>query len=298
MATKTIEFLLAGRRLRLTGAHETYLDWMAGDHTANPLAGLVNALPPNAVCLDIGANIGVTALIMASRGGADRVFAFEPVPSNAAFLRHNLKDNGIKTCTVVEQAIGDQAGTVTISDDGPWSLVGGTRDRPASASVKIGTLDQWYADNLAGTRIDLIKIDVEGYEPNVLAGAARVIGRWRPVIYMEFNSLALLLQGANPLAFAAALWRAFEVTGKDASTWPSPEQFIRDNIVRHQAIDDLVLRPIAGAEIAPARAARFGIADAELAAVHASTSWRLTAPLRAVRTMAGRYWGRCHDMHD
>lgn len=290
MDAKTVEFDLAGRRMTLTGGHEAYLDSLIGDQTDHPLLKLMRGLPQPATCLDVGANIGVTSLMMASRGRGDRVIAFEPVPGNAVFLKQNLLINGVENCTVIESAVGDVPGSVQMAPNGPWSMIGTKSD---SQAVPVTTLDDWYAANLDGTCIDLIKIDVEGYEPNVLAGAARVIERWRPIIFMEFNSWTLILQGYNPISFAGALLDAFDATFADGRAITDPQMLVHDNMVHSRCVDDLILRPRSGARMATADEVRFGTSGVksgqELAAVYASTSWRITAPLRALKTaMFGR----------
>ncbi len=98
-------------------------------------------------------------------------------------------------------------------------------------------------ENLNGIRIDLIKIDVEGYEPNVLSGASNIIDRWRPIIFLEFNSWTLLLQSFNPLFFAEALFKSFDIEYRDGTRPANPHALVHDNIISHGCITDLVMRP-------------------------------------------------------
>jgi hypothetical protein len=60
--------------------------------------------------------------------------------------------------------------------------------------------------------VDLLKVHVEGYEPQVIFGAKRTIEPSRAPIFMEFNSWTLLFHGCNPLDFAAWLWSIFSVS--------------------------------------------------------------------------------------
>lgn len=185
-----------------------------------PLANLIKCLPPGSTCLDVGANIGLTTIATAVGNPNIRVIAFEPVPSNAALLAQNIQTNGIENCTIVNTAVGDHVGRVSINDNGPWSIVGG-----GSVEVPMTTLDTYCAEQLPGTRIDFIKIDVEGYEPNVLAGAAQILAQWRPIIFMEFNAWTLALLGHSPVAVATRIWSAFDVQSHDRDSVIGPNHF-------------------------------------------------------------------------
>ncbi len=259
MAERLVSFRVGERRLTLRGAHDSYLDPIEGaDLAADPLARLAQTLPPAPAILDVGANIGLTALILAAIRPAARIAAFEPIAQNASLLERNLRENNLADrCTVVRAAVGEAPGTTTMIADGPWSLVAA-----AGPAVPVITLDSWCAANLPETRIDLIKIDVEGYEPNVLAGAAALIRRWRPPVFLEFNSWTLLLQGRNPLAFAAFLWEAFAVTGANGETFPDAREFVFQNLMERRCVDDLVLRPRPEAALAPERLAATGFSPA------------------------------------
>jgi FkbM family methyltransferase len=293
MEPQSAAFTLNGRPLRLIGDHAIYLDSIdSSDHSDHPLLTLLAGLPTPATILDVGANIGLTSIIMAARSTDDQIIAFEPVPANLRFLRHNLATNNIANCRVIATAVGDTTGTVPMTSRGAWSLVKHDAEPGTTEPVPITTLDIFCAEHLPNQRIDLIKIDVEGFEPNVLAGATATIARWQPPIFIEFNAWALVLQNYNPLTFAQALWRSFDITDKSGKTWDSPERFTSDNMVRHQSIDDLILRPKPGHPF-NAQTIQFGpqgtTAQTQLEALHHSTSWRLTAPLRALKQrMTGR----------
>lgn len=144
---------------------------------------LESVLGPGDVVVDVGANIGNTALAAASRvGPGGRVLAFEPHPRTHAFLLENVALNDARQVEVVNAAVGDRPGTVKFSslsaDDINRVLASGEAD--SGLTVPVRTLDE----ALAGVaRIDLLKIDVEGYEKRVLEGAGDVLARTACVFY-------------------------------------------------------------------------------------------------------------------
>jgi hypothetical protein len=125
----------------------------------------------------------------------------------------------------------------------------------------------------------------------LLPGAPRLLSA-RPLLLMEFNAWALLLHHYDLLTFAEALWQACDVVAVYHGDAPSEvpgtgELFAHMNITEHHCVSDLLLRPrgampdVAALTEAP-ESRRLRVA---LAAMHASTSWRATAPLRRLRSL-------------
>lgn len=291
-------FDLAGRMIRMAGdpADPYFAQIEAFAAAEAPLAAWAKAnLPADAVVLDVGGNIGLTALLLAGLCPDGEVHAFEALPRNAGYLRQNVRLNEQRNCTVVEAAVGDTIGRAAVSGSGSAAQVA----PDASGDVPLTTLDS-YAGQRGMTRLDFIKIDVEGYEPAVLEGAAGLIERFRPPILMEFNSWCLAYaHGFNPFAFAHEVWGAFEAyrLAPDGVAAPAGDvaTFLHDNMVRHGAVDDVLLRlrlegkvPKRGASLwglDPAKLERLRQAEDEVTAMRQSTSWRVTAPLRASKRL-------------
>lgn len=156
------------------------------------------ALPRDGVFLDIGANVGVFSLPLASRAGQGRVHAFEPVPAAAERLRRNIDINAIDNIRVNQCAASDHAGTLSIQvpeshwkgrlfNDGMASTYVG-RGRPGWRTETVGCvrLDDYAREQGLG-RVDAIKLDVEGSELDVLAGAGDLLRSFRPLVVMEVN---------------------------------------------------------------------------------------------------------------
>jgi len=147
------------------------------------------------VILDIGANIGVHTLYFSEIAGPrGKVLAFEAQRIVFQMLMGNLALNSIENVHGHQLALGRAAGSLTLppvsysqpENFGGVSLAqaapaGAGGDASTGESVTVATLDSF---NLA--RVDFIKLDVEGMEEDVLAGASRTLDRTRPVMQVEW----------------------------------------------------------------------------------------------------------------
>lgn len=149
---------------------------------------------PGDVCLDVGASVGVHALLMAFRAGAaGRVIACEPQPELAARIRANVALNRLTNVTVVESAISDRDGTTTFYtyQEGEFAraLSGLTPAEGASRALEVRTLSgSGLAAEVALDRLDLIKIDAEGADAVILASLDGLIEKHRPVVIFEHRA--------------------------------------------------------------------------------------------------------------
>jgi FkbM family methyltransferase len=158
---------------------------------------------PGAVCVDIGANVGLAALPMAQAAGSQgKVLAVEPDPRIAAFLAANLRLNRIEWAEVRNCAAGGQEGYIEFSrcraDD--MSHVALKTDRE-KVQVPVHTLDR-IAEGLEA--IHLIKIDVEGYEREVIRGGKQALGR-TSMVYIEASQKNCARYGYAPSTLVAEL---------------------------------------------------------------------------------------------
>jgi FkbM family methyltransferase len=143
-------------------------------------------------CWDIGANIGFFTCFFARRVGArGRVVAFEPVPLTASRLYENVRLNDFPYVTIVQKALGDAPGRLPIyrRDERYAEGTASLRVDDASAGhvsdvVEVETIDR-LADTLPPP--DFIKIDVEGYQWQVLQGATGFFARHRPMLMAELD---------------------------------------------------------------------------------------------------------------
>ncbi|MCB1185225.1 FkbM family methyltransferase [bacterium] len=156
---------------------------------------LARLLTPGATFLDVGANVGFfSALAARLVGPRGRVVAFEPVPANADLVARNAAANGLGNVEVVRAAVSDRCGRgrlVLAGHAGGASLdsVAAPPDPVGEIEVDLVTLDAWLAAR-PEVRPDVVKIDVEGAEPEVLDGMVGVVARHRPLLVVEYDAAA------------------------------------------------------------------------------------------------------------
>jgi FkbM family methyltransferase len=144
---------------------------------------------PGDVVIDVGANIGVHALALASLvGPSGVVFAFEPQRLAFQTLCANMALNSLDNAHCVNAAVSDSAGTLRLSDANPDAPnnFGGVALSTAAGPPRSPPVPQLVLDDyLAVDRLKLVKIDVEGMEAAVLRGARRTLAAFKPVLYVE-----------------------------------------------------------------------------------------------------------------
>jgi FkbM family methyltransferase len=153
---------------------------------------ITNHVGSGCVALDIGANIGYfTAVLSLKTGPGGRVYAFEPVPVTLEHLKLTIRANGFGNVTLMEGALGEESKQVTITYSPEVLGNASLRDRKHSpnarrSEVTMRTLDSLYECGLI-RKCDFIKMDVEGYELNVLRGGMRYLRDSCPDILFEYN---------------------------------------------------------------------------------------------------------------
>jgi FkbM family methyltransferase len=175
-------------------------------------AGLKKLLNSDGVFIDIGANVGYFSLYASRLAPQGKIIAFEPVSYLFGALQKNIEVNGIKNIQAVKAAIGERNEEKEIylsaADNTGMSSFG----RPENFSgkkelVKIFSFDNWFASS-GLTKVDLIKIDAEGFELAVLKGMQETIALFKPYIIMEMNPQTLSyfqLTAADLLNYTAEL---------------------------------------------------------------------------------------------
>ena len=139
--------------------------------------------------LDVGANTGIYSLIAWSSNPRAQVHAFEPVPRVFEILERNNELND-RPLALHPIACGAQDGEATLYEgtDNHYEAsllqdTHGKNQKQRSYTVQVRSLDQ-FLDEKGVDRVDLIKIDVEKFEPQVLAGFQR-FKVWKPSLLIE-----------------------------------------------------------------------------------------------------------------
>jgi FkbM family methyltransferase len=142
--------------------------------------GVRSCLRPGMTVVDVGSNHGYYTLVAADVVGSDgRVFAYEPQPDLYELQRRTVFANGLEGRVVVKRAAaGDFCGRATLSIPDEWRGGATLLSAPhaphtalSEIEVEVTTLDS----ELEGETVDFVKIDVEGAEPQVVAGMNQLI---------------------------------------------------------------------------------------------------------------------------
>jgi FkbM family methyltransferase len=172
---------LIGDLIKSTGRYEPYM-----------LPFFVECVPVGGVVLDVGANIGVYTFSAARKAGeSGRVFAVEPVAKNVQSLCAGVLGNGFGNVSILPVAASSEAGAVPMlrRRDSSNGIVD-TRIDPAVAESFVPS--QRLDFLLAGLeRLDVIKIDIEGHEPIAWPSIEVLVRKHRPVVFTEFNPVAI-----------------------------------------------------------------------------------------------------------
>ena len=196
-----------GNRFELDLAEGIDFAVYLGRYEPSTSRALTRLVKPGTTAIDIGANVGAHTLHMARLIGTEgRVFAFEPTSFAFRKLQRNLSLNpGLpERVTAVQCFVGpansDKTPTKIYSS---WPLKGGNDVHQKHLGQPMPTdglptrsLDEMLAE-FGNSSVELVKLDVDGYECDVLAGAQRMLKRDRPIFVMEIAPYVLEEHGKS-----------------------------------------------------------------------------------------------------
>jgi FkbM family methyltransferase len=171
---------------------------------------LAKVVSKGMVVLDVGSNVGYYTVHEAALVGPEGVVvAVEPQPHAYKALLASLKANGFGNVVAVRRAVSKVRGSLkfAISSFSNWSRVNASRtdgDVVEVMDVEASSIDDLVSE-LGLQRLDLVRMDVEGYEEEVIEGMREVIDGFRPVICMELHAGYLGLE--RSIALLAGLMR-------------------------------------------------------------------------------------------
>ncbi len=158
---------------------------------------LFSLCEPTFNVLDIGTNIGYSLLRLSGLASSGRVAGFEPDPVNHSACIKNLELNKhANNVRVYNMGLGE-----SVMEAGIEVRTAGNRganriavSTPGTGKISLSKLDTIFSE-LNWQRLDLVKIDVEGYELKVLKGGASVLKKFLPTLFIEVNDQNLRHQG-------------------------------------------------------------------------------------------------------
>jgi len=194
--------------------------------------------------VDVGSNMALLASQVARRLPDAAIYCFEPHPETARRAAATLALNDIRHAKLYQAAVGDQAGVLPLYFEqgrSEGSTLGGSVLKHAAAPVEVPciTLDDLVAAE-SGLQVGFLKVDVEGYEPQVFKGADCLLREQSPPILFEINfpiadKLGWTQQdiGKQLSAYGYEKFEAFDGDGHSVG-WPAP--------VEEETVNVLVLR--------------------------------------------------------
>jgi FkbM family methyltransferase len=167
-----------------SGIHRCWLGFY--EHKKQEL--ISEAVRPNTVFYDVGANVGFYTLLGSLLVGAGRVFAFEPLLRNLGYLKRHIALNQIQNVEVLELAIADENGSAFFEIERTGSM--GCLSSSGQVRVQTASLDSLLAQGKI-LPPNYIKMDIEGAELLALRGAEQCIRQYRPQIFLATHGTAI-----------------------------------------------------------------------------------------------------------
>jgi len=176
-----------------------YQEWLVYfGFTNDSPEGLAELTEAHFNMIDVGANIGQTSLKLSKLiSPSNTIWAFEPDRSNYQKLVYNIQLNGISNILPFNVGLGSYLHTAAMEPEIPGNR-GGCRiieDLAHAARIQIITIDEFVKQH--NCQVSLIKMDVEGYEYEVVKGAAATIATQHPMLFVELDDDHLKRQGSS-----------------------------------------------------------------------------------------------------
>jgi FkbM family methyltransferase len=195
------EFVARNGNIVFTGSLASFIDrqlYLYGGYEEQQIARFLELVPASrrGVILDVGANVGTHALRFAQVFRT--VHAFEPNPQVHEHLARNVAANSATNVTLHQLGLADTNATLdffvtTTSNHGMGTFVSApqyTADLVAAGRATVARGDDYLA-RVGVTKVDAIKVDIQGFEPEALAGLRAVLTRDRPIVWFEAGAATL-----------------------------------------------------------------------------------------------------------
>ena len=166
------------------------------------ISNFIGQIKKNETLVDIGANIGYVTLLLSQKCSDGKVISIEPSKKTFETLSYNLSLNNAKNVTALNIGLGEKEKKeklyqVNERNTGMNRISNNNDESLPSEEIQIRSLDEILIE-LNTTSVNAIKLDVEGYEFNVLKGARKTLEKLRPKLLIEVSDHNLKEQGSTP----------------------------------------------------------------------------------------------------
>jgi FkbM family methyltransferase len=194
-STKSVRIL--GKTFAVHGDDDIYFRAIGAEFEPDTVTLLKLLCAESSRVLDVGANIGMTALAFSEICPKGRISAIEPLPRTFQYLRRNVAEAGVRNIKLFNFALGSSDDSVLMQghpSNFACSFVADSYRIPTNdhfaEKISVKRLDNAFSE-LSLDRLDLMKVDVEGFELEVFAGAREILSTYRPIVFLEMNHWCL-----------------------------------------------------------------------------------------------------------
>jgi FkbM family methyltransferase len=175
-----------------------------GIYESRNIEFMIENTPKNGVLFDVGANIGAIAIMIAKQRPDLHIYCFEASTKVFSYLKKNIELNDINNitaihCLLIDEVKGELPFYSPEEQNGKGSMA--PVFTSSSEMIQTETLDHFMEENKI-SKVDFIKIDVEGFEHTVLSGTISIITNHKPKILFEFLDWAEELSKENKIGDA------------------------------------------------------------------------------------------------
>lgn len=173
-----------------------YLSGAPKDFDTITLAIFQNFCKKDSYVLDLGANIGFTAIALADICTEGKIAAVEPLEPTFNFLQKNIKKTNKKNISLHQFAVGNKSGEVPMQATQDFLAGAFIADQYQADSqhfttkVKVNLLDEVF-EEFNFNKLEFIKMDLEGYEVFALEGGIKTLIKFKPTVFLEMNHWCL-----------------------------------------------------------------------------------------------------------
>ena len=205
---------LEGYKMRINW--EKRRTYVYGTYEVQVVEAIQRVVKPGMVAMDIGANGGYYTLLLSKLvGDRGQVISYEPLPPNFAFLEENISLNHCSNVRAVCAAVAEHSGHLDLDLPEPkaalWAGPVPKNAGRASIQVPAVAIDDFIEST--GSPLHFLKIDVEGAEGFVLAGATSTIRRFHPTMVVELHDYEI--HGKNHPVIAQLTAMGYEIRSLD-----------------------------------------------------------------------------------